>query len=157
MWGIPDYFWRLIWYDVSEPRKVPQIPRYDIGLYHSWSSEDHYVGLYQQNTWYPLIRKIQRVAGGTKSRAKVDKYCKKINTKQAVDFHSLVAKTLFSTKQYRPETCIIISFLAMRVRESDYDDCAKLVHIMKYTRGTSNLPLILSANGSVILKFCIDV
>ena len=39
MWLIPEYFWIWIWYDASELHKVPQIPRYDIGLYHSWSSE----------------------------------------------------------------------------------------------------------------------
>ena len=37
------------------------------------------------------------------------------------------------------------------------EDCFKLIHLIKYIRGTSKLPLILSANYSVILKFWIDV
>ena len=39
--------------------------------------------------------------------------------------------------------------------EPNNENWAKLVHLMKYIRGTSNLPLILSANGSVILKWWI--
>ena len=42
------------------------------------------------------------------------------------------------------------------MREPENDDWAKLDHIMKYIRGTRNLPLILSTNGSVILKWWID-
>ena len=67
-----------------------------------------------------------------------------------------MAKILFATKWVRPDKCTEVSFLAARVRESDNDDWDKLVHIMKYISGTSNLPLILSANGSGILKFWID-
>ena len=41
------------------------------------------------------------------------------------------------------------------MREPGNDDWAKLVHLMKYIRGTRNLPLILSANSSGILKWYI--
>ena len=40
----------------------------------------------------------------------------------------------------------------MRVREPDIDNWSKLFDIMKYIRGTRNLPLILSDNISGILK-----
>ena len=69
-----------------------------------------------------------------------------------MEFHYLLAKMLLATKPARPDTCTTISFLAMRVREPNNEYWAKLVHLMKYIRGTRNLPLILSANGSVILK-----
>ena len=39
MWLIPEYFWIWIWYDASELHKGPQIPRYEIRIYHSYSSE----------------------------------------------------------------------------------------------------------------------
>ena len=68
----------------------------------------------------------------------------------------MVEKIIFSTKQARPETCTAISFLVTRVREPENDNWAKLVHIKKYIRGTRKLPLILSANGSGILKWWID-
>ena len=44
----------------------------------------------------------------------------------------------------------------MRVIEPDIYNGENLVHIMKYIIGTSYLPLILSANGSGILKCSID-
>ena len=106
--------------------------------------------------------KVDPLGGGTKSSAataihfKVNKDCKKLNTKRAVEFHHLAIKILFATKWDRLYTFTKISFLTPRVRETDSDDWAKLVHIMTYIRGTRNLPLILSANGSGILKWCIN-
>jgi hypothetical protein len=101
-------------------------------------------------------------AGGTKSSAApnnlftVDEDCKKIPAEKAVEFHNLVAKTLYATKRARPDTCTAVAFLTTRVREPDEDDWAKLIHLMRYLRGTMKLPLILSADGSHILKWWID-
>jgi hypothetical protein len=67
-----------------------------------------------------------------------------------------VAKTLFATKRARPDTGTSVSFLTTRVREPDKEDWVKLGHLMKYLRGTKDLPLILSADGSGILKWWID-
>jgi hypothetical protein len=74
----------------------------------------------------------------------------------AVEFHNLVAKTLYATKQARPDMCTPIAFLTTRVQAPDKDDWNKLVHLMKYLRGTRTLPLILSANGTSILKWWVD-
>jgi hypothetical protein len=96
--------------------------------------------------------------GGTKSSAapddlfKVNEDCEKLLPEKAVEFHNLVAKTLYSTKQARPNTCTAIAFLTTRVRAPDKDGWNKLTHLMKYLRGTCTLPLILSANGTGILK-----
>jgi hypothetical protein len=73
-----------------------------------------------------------------------------------VEFHNLVAKTLYATKRARPDTCTATAFLTTRVRAPDKDDWTKLVHLMKYIRGTRTMPLILSANGSCILKWWVD-
>jgi hypothetical protein len=67
-----------------------------------------------------------------------------------------VVKTLYATKRARPDTCTAIAFLTTRVRGPDTDDWKKLGHLMKYLRGTRKLPLILSANGSGILKWWVD-
>jgi hypothetical protein len=99
---------------------------------------------------------------GTKTSAapsdlfKVDKDAKKLDPRAKDQFHSLVAKVLFATKRARPDTATSISFLTTRVREPDVEDWTKLVHLMKYLRGTRKLPLILSANGSGILKWWVD-
>ena len=100
--------------------------------------------------------------GGTKTSAapdglfKIDEDCEKLSQDKAVEFHNLVAKTLYATKRARPDTCTAIAFLTTRVRAPDKDDWAKLAHLMKYLRGTRTLPLILSANGSGILKWWVD-
>jgi hypothetical protein len=73
-----------------------------------------------------------------------------------VEFHNLVSKTLHATKRARPDTCTAITFLTTRVREPDKDDWTKLVHLMRYIRGTRTMPLIISANGSGILKWWVD-
>lgn len=83
----------------------------------------------------------------------VDQDCEKLPQNKAVEFHNLVAKTLYATKRARPDTCTSIAFLTMRVREPDKSDWKKMAHLMRYIRGTRKLPLILSANGSGILKW----
>jgi hypothetical protein len=87
---------------------------------------------------------------------KVDENCEKLKQDKDVEFHNLVAKTLYSTKRARPDTCTAIAFLTMRVRAPGKDDWNKLVHLMRYIRGTRTMPLILSANGSGILKWWVD-
>jgi hypothetical protein len=54
-------------------------------------------------------------------------------------------------------TCTAIAFLMPRVRAPNKDDWNKLVHLMKYLRSTCMLPLILSANGTGIMKWWVDV
>jgi hypothetical protein len=107
--------------------------------------------------------KAEPKEGGTKTSAasaslfKVDESCVKLAQKKAVEFHNLVAKTLYATKRARPDTCTAIAFLTTRVREPDKDDWTKLVHLMRYIRGTRTMPLILSVNGSGFLKWWVDV
>jgi hypothetical protein len=87
---------------------------------------------------------------------KVDKDCEKLAQVKAVEFHNLVANTLYATKRARPDTCTAIAFLTTIVREPDKDDWTKLVHLMRYIRGTRTMPLILGANGSGILKWWVN-
>ena len=67
-----------------------------------------------------------------------------------------VAKILFATKRAWPDTGTSISFLTTRIRESDQDDWSKLVHLIRYIRGTIDLVLTLGANGSGMLKWWVD-
>jgi hypothetical protein len=106
--------------------------------------------------------KAEPNCAGTKSSAApsnlftVNEDCEKISGEKAVEFHNLVAKTLYATKRARPDTCTAIAFLTTRVREPDKDDWKKMVHMMRYIRGSRKMPLILSANGSHILKWWVD-
>ena len=65
----------------------------------------------------------------------VNKDCKKLSLEAAASFHTIVAKTLYVTKQARPDTCLNIAFLTTRVRAPDTDDWEKLCHLMEYLRG----------------------
>jgi hypothetical protein len=87
---------------------------------------------------------------------RVDEDCEKLGTNEKEQFHSVVAKTLFATKRARPDTATSISYLTTRVREPDRDDWKKLTHLMQYIRGTKEMPLILSANSSGVLKWWVD-
>jgi hypothetical protein len=106
--------------------------------------------------------KVDPQSGGTKTSAapddllKVDEDCAELDKDKSTAFHSLVAKTLFATKRARPDTCIAIAFLTTRVRGPNIDDWKKLSRLTKYLRGTRNLPLGLSADGSGILKWLVD-
>ena len=106
--------------------------------------------------------KAEPKGGGTKTSAapenlfKVDEDCEKLPHNKTVQFHNLVAKTLYATKRDRPETCTSVAFLTTRVLAPDLDDWAKMVHMMRYIIGTRMLPLILSSNGSGILKWWVD-
>ena len=106
--------------------------------------------------------KAEPKGAGTKISAapadlyKIDEDCKKLGDVKHERFHHLVAKTLFATKRARPDTGTAIAYLTTRVRAPDEDDWQKMVHLMKYIRGTRKMPLILSANGSGILKWWVD-
>jgi hypothetical protein len=46
--------------------------------------------------------------------------------------------------------------VAQRVIAPDKEYCTKIVHLMRYIRGTHKMPLILITNGSGILKWWVD-
>jgi hypothetical protein len=65
--------------------------------------------------------KAETKGGGTERSAapdslfKVDESIAKLAQNKAVEFHNLVAKTLYATKQARPDTCTAIAFLTTNV------------------------------------------
>jgi hypothetical protein len=65
--------------------------------------------------------KAEPKGGGTKSSAapdslfKVSESCEKLKQDKSVEFHNLVAKILYATKQAMLYTCTLITFLATRV------------------------------------------
>ena len=109
-----------------------------------------------------LFEKMAPNKRGSKSSAApknlfvVDDNSKKLSDSKREQFHSLVAKMLFATKHVRPDTGTTMSFLTTRVSEPDVDDWKKLAHLMRYIRGTKELPLILSANSGGMLKWWVD-
>ncbi len=75
----------------------------------------------------------------------------------AADFHTVVAKILYVTKRARPDTCLSIAFLTIRVRAPDIDDWEKLHHLsMEYLRKDHARPLVLGAENNGLLMWYVD-
>ena len=70
--------------------------------------------------------------------------------------HHFVAQLIYISKRARPDIQIAVSFLCTRVRGSDTDDQKKPARVMKYIQGTIGLPLILSIDKSVNIKWYVD-
>jgi hypothetical protein len=77
------------------------------------------------------FNKAEPNGAGTKSSAAPDNLftvnedCEKLSVDKIVQFHNLVAKTLYATKRARPDTCTAIAFLTTRVRAPNKDDWKK--------------------------------
>jgi hypothetical protein len=54
----------------------------------------------------------------------------KFGPMEAKCFHNIVAKTLYVTKQAKPNTAVAVAYLTPRVREPDFEDWHKLRHLM---------------------------
>ena len=76
----------------------------------------------------------------------------KLNGQKAQTFHTFTAKALFATKRARPDIHTSVAFLTTRVICPDEDDWNNLLCMMRYLRGTKELPLILSANSANLVK-----
>ena len=65
--------------------------------------------------------KAEPKGGGTKTSAapenlfKVEEDCENLPQSKTIQFQNLVAKTLYSTKRSRPDTCTAVAFLMTRV------------------------------------------
>ena len=63
---------------------------------------------------------------------------------------------LFPKKRARQDTGTSISYLMKRVRDTDQISWMNMVHLFNYVRGTKDLPLIISAYKSGMIKWYID-
>ena len=80
----------------------------------------------------------------------------KLNEQKAQTFHTFTAKALFATKRARPDIHISVAFLTTRVIFPNGDDWNKLLRMMRYLRGTKELPLILSTDSTNIVKWWVE-
>ena len=82
--------------------------------------------------------------------------CADLSERQSTVFHNFVAKSLFLTKRARPDISTAVAFLTTRVKGPDDDDFKKLTRMIRYLRGTLELPLILKADSVPIVKWWVD-
>ena len=86
----------------------------------------------------------------------VDKDCKKLDSVKAKAFHNIVAKALYVMKRARPDISVAVALLTTRVRGPDQQDWENLSHLMQYLHSTRDLPLILGADCTGIVKWFVD-
>ena len=79
-----------------------------------------------------------------------------LGEKKARAFHHAVAQLLFACICTRKDIQPAVEFLTTRVREPDQDDWGKLVRVLRYLRGTINMPLTLRADGLNVVKWWVD-
>jgi hypothetical protein len=86
----------------------------------------------------------------------VNPAAKPLDKNNSTMFHHNVAKLLFLCKRARPGTQTSVAFLSTRVKGPDVDNYKKSSRVMKYLRGTLEMPLTLEANNMSIIKWWVD-
>jgi len=86
----------------------------------------------------------------------VDEDCKKLDSVKAKAFHNIVAKALYVMKRARPDISVAVALLMTPVQGPNQQDWEKLSHLMQYLHGTRDLPLVLGADGTGIVKWFVD-
>jgi hypothetical protein len=79
-----------------------------------------------------------------------------LNKDDAEMFHTMVAKLLYLCKRSRPDIHTAVAFLSTRVSKPDVDDYKKLRRVIRYLRGSRELPLTLEVNDPGIILWWVD-
>jgi Reverse transcriptase (RNA-dependent DNA polymerase) len=86
----------------------------------------------------------------------VNEAAEKLDQPTADYFHRTVARLLFLCKRARPDIQPAVVFLCSRVQKPDVDDYKKLARVIRYLRGTADMPLTLESDGANIIKWWAD-
>jgi hypothetical protein len=79
-----------------------------------------------------------------------------LDTDKSEFYHHNAAKLLFLCKRARPDIQTAVAFLCTRVKRPDQDDYKKLGRVMRYLRGTLDMPLTLEAESTSVIKWWVD-
>ncbi|MDG7001629.1 MAG: hypothetical protein JRN15_21230, partial [Nitrososphaerota archaeon] len=71
-------------------------------------------------------------------------------------FVHIVMQLLYLSQRARPDIRTAVSFLCGRLNRPDSDDYKKLCRVIKYLRGTIDLPLRLCGDGSGTIRWWVD-
>jgi hypothetical protein len=88
---------------------------------------------------------------------KVNKETESLTEDRATVSHNFVPKCLFLTKRTRPDIATAVAFLTTRVKGPDQGDIwKKRIRMIRYLRGSVNIPLILCSDSVPIPKWWVD-
>ena len=79
-----------------------------------------------------------------------------LNQEASNMFHHTVAKILWGALRARPDLLPALSYLTCKVTAPDQDDLKKLIRLVSYISGTVELPLILTADTTRVVKWWVD-
>ena len=79
-----------------------------------------------------------------------------LDEEKSKTYHHVVAKMLWAALRARPDLLTALSFLTSKVQSPNVDDYKKLCRTLSYLAGTITLPLILSADGTHVIKWWVD-
>ena len=91
----------------------------------------------------PELLKVELQMPAALDLFKVNQEAEKLKKEQREQFHHLMAKHLYLTKQSWPDVMVATTFLTTRVQSPDYDDWKKLGRVITYLRDTRDLHLTL--------------
>jgi Reverse transcriptase (RNA-dependent DNA polymerase) len=86
----------------------------------------------------------------------VNAKAERLSKEDAETFHTLVAKLLYLCKRTRPDIHTAVAFLTTRVSKPDVDDYKKLRRVVRYLRGTRDLPMTLEVDDISTIKWWVD-
>lgn len=81
---------------------------------------------------------------------------KPLEKSKAEIFHTMVAKALFLCKRARPDIQPTVAFLCTRVKNPNQGDWNKLLRLMRYLAGTTEMVMTLSADKTRSTKWHAD-
>jgi hypothetical protein len=81
---------------------------------------------------------------------------KPLPEEQARAFHHMMAQLLFLSTRAQQDIQPAMAFLITRVQCPDKDDWGKVKRLLRYLKGTLNMPLILSADCLTLSKWWVE-
>jgi Reverse transcriptase (RNA-dependent DNA polymerase) len=86
----------------------------------------------------------------------INEESEKLNDDKKSVFVHYVMQLLYLSQRGRPDIRTAISFLCTRLKQPDQDDYGKLIRVLKYLQSTIDLPLILSGDNAIELRWWVD-
>ena len=105
---------------------------------------------------YIVVKSKKSTEAAPEHLFKVNEAATKLDGTKAAAFHNIVAKVLNLLKWLRPNILVAIAFLTTLVRETDVEDWKKLGHMVDYLCSSKDLPLLLGADKTGIIKWYVD-
>ena len=113
---------------------------------------------YEQALFNDLDKKYRPAATPAKDDLfEIDETSERLNSKDAAEFHTNVAKLLYLAKRVRPECMVAVNFLCQRVTKSTLQDQEKLNRLLGYIQSTPGASIMfMPGEKGITLALYVD-